>query len=524
MNNPLDVSADLARKQAAAEAFASKFAYYSQARLPVAMLYPSATNPRRRLTGLDELTASIAKVGLLQPLVVRRLVDSEDKFEVVSGHRRLAAAQKLNMVEVPVVIIEATDAQVLEAQLVENLQRVDLSPMEEAEGVAALRDVSGYTPEQLAQKTGKSRGWVYQRLKLLDLCSEARKALASGALSVSVAIPLARLPTPKLQVKALERVAGEPPMGAREAIEYLQREFCITLRGAPFDRKDDMLVEGAPACVKCPKRSGSGPTGLFDDLELDVCTDVVCYQEKARATWDAKAEKAAKQGAEVLTPAEGRRLFRDGVLQYGTGYVELDTPVHEDSKRRAWAEVLEKATVQVVVAPDAELRPHRLYREAEARAAAAELGLKWATPRIASPKAETSSTPAPTPAGPTEEHLREVRARVAADVLAGAAIKMLSMASPPRALYVLMARATEATRAPGPAVARYLEQQRVKDTSKWLLKADEKELLGFCFVALAEEWCGGTWQGFDEGLEVLAKAFGFNLSAMVQDATAANTE
>ena len=383
--------------------------------------------------------------------------------------------------------------------------------------------MAGYTPEQLALKTGKSRGWVYQRLKLLDLCTEARKALAAGILSVSVAVPLARLPSAKLQVKALERVVGETPLGAREAIEYLQREFCVPLRGAPFDRKDDMLVEGAGSCVKCPKRSGSGVPGLFEDIEsLDVCTDVVCYQAKARATWDAKAEKAAKAGAEVLTLAEGKRLFRDGTLVYGSGYVELDAPVHEDAQRRTWAEVGAKVEPQVVVAPDAELRVHRLYRETEARAAAAQAGAKWA--KRAAVAVESAPAGAPeAKTGPSEEELRAVRASVARDMLVGTAVKLLSQATPPRAFYVLLAKAIEATRPPGEAVKAYLERQRVKDVSAWILRAEERELLAFAFVAVTEEWCGGTWDGFDEGLEVAAKAFGFNLSQMVQDAMAAHT-
>jgi ParB/RepB/Spo0J family partition protein len=459
-------------------------------------------------------------VGLIQPITVRALGLTK-AWEIIAGHRRVKAAKHLGWDTIPANVVSATNVEVMEIALVENLERQSLTPLEEAEGFAQLREAGAYSPEQLAQRTGRTKGWVYQRLKLLDLCPEAKRALQSGALQLSVAVPLARLPTPKLQLKALERVAGEVPLSSREAIEYLQREFCVSLKTAVFDRKDDMLIDGAGPCTTCPKRSGSKVPGLFEDLEaVDICTDVVCFQAKAKATWEAKAESAAKKGAAVLGIAEGKKLFRDGSLIYGAGYVELDQPVHEDAQKRTWSQLLEKAPPPVVVAPDAELRVHRLYRQAEAEAAAATTGLKWAKAKV-----ERSRSPAPAAAtkeeSPNDEGLRKVREQVAAEVLVGSEVKMLSLSTPPPALFVLMAKAVEATRPKSPAVDAYLAKQRVQDFAAWVPKASERELLGFVFVALAEEWCGGTWDGFDDGLETMAKAFGFDLSAMVRDAVAA---
>ncbi len=510
-----------AEVRAQARAHFESAAVESEARnVKVSALVESPFNPRKKVGSVEKLAASMKGVGLIQPITVRAVPGH--RWEIIAGHRRAKAAEQLGWDTITALVVEATDVQVLELALVENLERESLTPLEEAEGFARLRELAGYTPEQLATKTGRTRGWVYQRLKLLELAPEAKKALTSGALPLSVAIPLARLPTPKLQVKALDRVAGETPMGAREAIEYLQREFCIALRGAPFDRKDDMLVEGAPACTKCPKRSGSGAPGLFEDLDSqDVCTDVVCYQAKARATWEAAAEKYAKQGAQVLGVAEGKRLFRDGVLQYGTGYVEADGPVGADEQRRTWLEVLGKHAPASVWAPDGELRPHRLFAEAEAQAAAAKLGAKWARP---APVASTPTAGAAVEASPSDDALRKVRAAVAQEVLVGSALKMLSLAEPPPVFFFLLARAVESTRPPSDAVRAYLERHRVTDVVDWIAKAEPKALLGFVFVSLTQEWCGGTWQGFDEGLEVMAKAFGFNLSAMVQDATAQQSQ
>lgn len=520
--------AEAAKSATAREHFESAAYPETQpAAVKLSSLTESPFNPRKKVGDVGALAASMKHVGLLQPITVRAAPPGVKGFEIIAGHRRVKAAESLGWTAIAATIVQATDVQVLELALVENLQRESLSPLEEAEGFAALREAAGYTPEQLAQKTGRTKGWVYQRLKLLDLCTEAKRALHSGKLQLSVAIPLARLPNAKLQLKALERVAGDEPISTRDAIEYLQREFCVSLKGAPFDRKDDMLVPEAGACTVCPKRSGSKVPGLFEDLEaVDICTDVVCFQEKSKASWEAKAEKAAKQGAHVLGLAEGKKLFRDGVLVYGAGYVELDQPVHEDAKKRTWAELLEKAetTPQVVVAPDADLQPHRLYRQAEAMAAAAAAGVTWAKEKVKQAAAPVpSATPKPAET-PNEEALRLVREQVSREVLVGSAVKMLSLSTPPPALFVLLAKAVEATRPRSPAVEEYLSRQRVQDFSAWVPKADARELLGFVFVALTDEWCGGTWQGFDDGLESMAKAFGFDLSAMVKDALDAQTK
>lgn len=514
-----ELAADAAEARAKAAEHFDAQAQREDEKVKLATLFESPFNPRKKVGDVTALAASMKQVGLIQPITVRPAAAGLKGFEIVVGHRRAKAAESLGWQTIAAHIVQATDVQVMEHGLIENIERASLSPLEEAEGFAQLRDAAGYTPEQLAQKTGRTKGWVYQRLKLLDLCTEARKALHAGKLQLSVAIPLARLPNAKLQVKALERVAGEVPLSTREAIEYLQREFCVSLKTAVFDRKDDLLVPEAGACTVCPKRSGSKVPGLFDDLDaVDICTDTTCFNDKARAAWEAKAEKAAKQGAEVLGLAEGKKLFRDGVLTYGAGYVELDQPVHEDAKKRTWAQLLEKGEApKVVVAPDAALELHRLYRADEALAAVAATGVTWAASKVKTTKPEAK----PAEVSVSEQQAREVRAQVSREVLVGAAVKMLSLHTLPPVLFALMARAVEATRPASPAVTAYLEKQRVKDFSAWAPKASEKELLGYCFVALADEWCGNTWEGFDEGLEAMAKAFGFDLAAMVKDATAA---
>lgn len=484
--------------------------------IPLNAIVESPTNPRRKFD-VTLLKKSMAETGLIHPIVVRRV---DKLFEIIDGHRRFRAAKALEWDTIPALEQTADDTTALEMALAANLHAESLTPLEEAEGFAKLRELGGETPEQMAASVGRTKGWVYQRLKLLELVAEAKRALQAGELALSVAIPLARLPE-KLQPKALDRVVA---MGAREAIEWLQKEFVVSLRNAPFNVKDDMLLENIPPCGKCPKRSGSGPVGLFDDLdgEVNLCTDVVCFNAKAKAAWEEKATAEAKKGAAVLGLAEGRKLFSGGVLTYGAGYVDVDGVVQTDAKRRTWSEVLGEKAPQVVVAPDAELRLHRLYREAEAHAAAVELGAKWARPD----KAKSSTVPGKSATDakemtPLGDAMRKVRERVASEVLVGAAMKMGQLKEVPPALYVIMATAVHATHAPQPAAKTYLDTvagESIKDFGAWASKASPKVLLGYLFVTLTEEWCGGTWDGFDEGLETVAKAFGFNLQQMVADA------
>ncbi len=140
--------------------------------LPLAMLTESATNPRRIFeeNALKELAETIRSQGVLSPLLVRPT--SERSFEIVFGARRYRAAQIAEVATVPVRIKNLTDAEVLEAQLVENLQRRDVHPMEEAQGFRALLDLEEpkYSIEQIAAKTGKSPVYVAARLQLDRAC------------------------------------------------------------------------------------------------------------------------------------------------------------------------------------------------------------------------------------------------------------------------------------------------------------------------------------------------------------------
>jgi ParB/RepB/Spo0J family partition protein len=260
-----------------------------QALLPVNEITPSATNPRKRIADemIAELAASVAKVGVLQPILVRPCTGTWMKYEIVAGECRYRAAVKAGLETIPATIRDLTDIEALELQVLENLHRNDLHPMEEAEGFRQLLDANGYTAATLASKIGKSKAYVYASLKLCELCQAGREAFFEGKLTASTALLIARIPGEKLQMEAVKTItvpnySGELP-SYRAAAETIQRRFTTNLENAIFDETDPDLVPDAGSCIDCPKLSGNSREIFPDIKSADVCTDTVCFQAKRQA-------------------------------------------------------------------------------------------------------------------------------------------------------------------------------------------------------------------------------------------------
>lgn len=152
-------------------------------KVPIEFVRPSPRNPRRTFLeeGLEDLTASVKEKGIIQPIVVRPL--GANAFEIVAGERRWRAAQRAALHEVPVVVVELSDREALEVAIIENVQRSDLNPLEEAMGYELLIADHGYTQNDLGEIIGKSRSHVANSLRLLKLPEPVRDMLASGSLS-----------------------------------------------------------------------------------------------------------------------------------------------------------------------------------------------------------------------------------------------------------------------------------------------------------------------------------------------------
>jgi ParB family chromosome partitioning protein len=187
--------------------------------LPVEQLRPGRFQPRRRFDPeeMSPLIDSVREKGILQPLLVRQV--EEGAYEIVAGERRWRAAQAAKLHEVPVVVRELDDREALEVALVENVQRQDLTPLEEAEGYKRLLDEFGHTQEDLAQAVGKSRSHIANMLRLLGLPDDVKHLLESGALSAGHARALIGAENPLalakqivekgLNVRDAETLAGE---------------------------------------------------------------------------------------------------------------------------------------------------------------------------------------------------------------------------------------------------------------------------------------------------------------------------
>jgi ParB family chromosome partitioning protein len=156
-----------------------------QRRVPITSVRPNARNPRRVFADaeLDELAASLRERGIIQPIVVRQARGAGDNYEIIAGERRWRAAQRAKLHDVPVVVIEATDAEALQLAIIENVQRTDLNALEEADGYRALMEEFGHSQDQIANFIGKSRSHVANTLRLLKLSDKVKDYINSGKLS-----------------------------------------------------------------------------------------------------------------------------------------------------------------------------------------------------------------------------------------------------------------------------------------------------------------------------------------------------
>ncbi|MFT5798322.1 MAG: ParB family chromosome partitioning protein [Candidatus Azotimanducaceae bacterium] len=166
-----------------AETKESATAGNSDRRVPIEQVEPNPEQPRKRFEqgDLDDLAASIKEKGVIQPLIVRVL--DNGRFQIVAGERRWRAAQMANLHELPVVIRQFSDAEVLEVAIIENIQRADLNPMEEALGYRQLMDRFGHTQEKMAEALGKSRSHIANLLRLLNLPDDVIELVRDGSLS-----------------------------------------------------------------------------------------------------------------------------------------------------------------------------------------------------------------------------------------------------------------------------------------------------------------------------------------------------
>lgn len=297
--------------------------------IPLEQLEDSPTNPRKRVeeAALRELAQSITAKGVMQPLLVRPLEGT--RFQVVFGKRRFLAAKLAKIKAAPCHVRAMTDAEAIEAQITENLQRQDIHPLEEAGGFRSLLDLKDptYTVSTIAAKAGKSEGYVQGRIKLTELIPPIADAFLQDRIGIGHALLIARLPQSRQEdafnaaFREMYTSGKNTPVlvPVRELAAWVETHILLELASAPFAKNDDTLLPEAGSCINCPKRTGFNSL-LFPDVSKDSCLDGQCFRAKIERHI---ASTIAKK-PELVQISTAAWNSRDGAPLGRSRYVELE--------------------------------------------------------------------------------------------------------------------------------------------------------------------------------------------------------
>ncbi len=299
---------------------------YQVTDLSVSAIVPSSTNPRTRFAeeSLDQLAASIMAKGVLEPIIVRPDPSGPFRYELVAGERRWLATQKAKKDLIPAIVRNLSDQEVREIQIIENLQRENLHPLEEAHGFQSLMesDPETYSVEEIAARTGQEDRYVHLRLRLLKLIEEAQTLFAADRFTLAHAQELARLEPGHQQealvilfhdFKSADTVLKDKHSTARASVrelrEWIKSHCLLDLKTAPFDVRDEALLPVAGSCVKCPKRAGNNRTLFCDIAKGDTCFDSTCFAAKKEALVQIRLDELKAKGLNPARISEGYRSW-----------------------------------------------------------------------------------------------------------------------------------------------------------------------------------------------------------------------
>ncbi len=287
--------------------------------IPLGEIEVSPTNLRQiDEKSLAELAASIRQHGVLQPILLRPIENGAAKYQIVAGERRFRAAGLAELETIPGQVRAMSDDEALSLQIIENLQREDLHPLDEAESFRRLREVMQITVREMAQRVAKDARYVARRLSLTNLLDEGREDFRKERITLAHALEICRL-APEIQIEALHACYEAKPVESREGEGYdfvpdktkpaknvrflqdwLMRNVHLNLQTAPFKLDDACLREDGLTCLACPQRTGRDRL-LFADIKSgDTCLNPLCYQAKlGQFVQITKAEVEAKQSQPV---------------------------------------------------------------------------------------------------------------------------------------------------------------------------------------------------------------------------------
>jgi ParB family chromosome partitioning protein len=273
-------------------AFAPVLTEWEPKNIPLAEIELSPLNYRKYISQkkLEDFAAEIAVHGIISPVTVRRMPNGS--YQLVVGERRILAARLNNFTSVPAMVRELTDQQVTEIQLAENLQRVDPHPLDESHGIAIMQS-AGMTIDEIAARLGKSKAFVYTRIKISTLTEDLKEMFIEDKINLLEAAEIAGL-SAQSQAEFYEQHCKDwkKKNFSLNNLRYLISRYRYDLKNAPFDTSDTQLLAGAGACHKCPLNSATLKS-LFPEMAKEaVCSGKSCYQQKCLAQSERSILKA----------------------------------------------------------------------------------------------------------------------------------------------------------------------------------------------------------------------------------------
>lgn len=313
---------------------------------------PDPNQPRKYYDelALNELVQSISTDGVIQPILVRPTADGQ--YMIVCGERRYRASMLAGKQDIPAVVRDMNDNDALQLQIVENLLRKDVHPIEEATAFKSLAEK--YSAEEIATRVGKSTAYVVKRIKLADLIPEAQDIYFRNLIEMKHAQMLCRL-SPEEQKEVIDASATRnKKTNIIDDIYHFRIErgcesSMVTLDKAPFKTTDAKLYPEAGACTKCPHNTANSPL-LFDDLKGKHCTKSVCFNIKVMRAEQAKLQEIIADPAKIVIVNSTYLDDREKVKVQAAkemGVTILDNKLWEreygapDNEFQTWEEFLE---------------------------------------------------------------------------------------------------------------------------------------------------------------------------------------
>lgn len=324
--------------------------------IDISIVFPNPLNPRKHFDedAIRELSESIKEIGILQPVVVRPI---GDRYQIVCGERRYRASLLAGLKTITSIVKDLTDDAALSAMITENLQRRDISPIEEADAYEMMKSKLKLSIHEIASKLGISPGYVTRRLKLASLIPDFKNLIDEKKIDIGIAIEISKMPD-DVQNQLLEEYGTGYRYNFQSLSrikEHIKSEFMGDLSAAKFDIEDPNLT-AAGSCIGCPFNTAS-QTLLFDDLTEARCTKHACFNEKTSLAFQQKIEAVVNQESDILIGAssyllnspEVKALNSKAAIVDLSAYSEIEKPEppempmrDEDDSEEDYQELLEE--------------------------------------------------------------------------------------------------------------------------------------------------------------------------------------